>query len=185
MEILGVDPSLTMTGLACTHDGIVATRRIPTLATAFRAQGLLSTRDRIRYIVGQTLRFAPLECLTVIEAPYVPQGGKAAGSVIERAWLFGLLVDQLTLRGPVVQVPARTRAKYATGNGNADKKVVLAAMRAAYPGVSIPDDNVADALALLGMGARSMGVPIDGVLELQQLSAMDAVRWPDNKEMKK
>lgn len=110
--------------------------------------------------------------------PYVPQGGKAAGSVIERAWLWGFLVDQLVPRGHVVQVRTKTRAKYASGSGNADKKTVLAAVRESFPGVHVPDDNVADALALAAMGARWGGAPIDGALMKSQTDAMSAVVWP-------
>lgn len=181
MFVLGVDQSLTMTGLAVSEFGVRTSR-----VKSEPADGTLAgDRKRIRYIVSQVLRFAPPVCLSVIEAPYVPQGGKAAGAVIERAWLFGLLVDQLMQRGPVVQVRTKTRAMYATGNGNAKKAEVLAAVRAAFPDLEVADDNVADALALLGMGARWMGEPIDGELSKKQLSAMDAVQWPDKKEMTK
>lgn len=180
--VLGVDQSLTSTGLALVMpDGHVHTIVIESAP----GDGLMGTRRRVRYIVGRTLRFigehvdldGTLRVLSVIEAPYVPQGGKAAGLVIERAWLFGMLVDQLAIWGPVVQVRTKTRAKYATGNGNAEKPEVLAAMRAEHPGVRIADDNVADALALAAMGARRMGAPIDGASTKARAAAMDAVAW--------
>ena len=175
MDILGVDQSLSMTGLARLDDAGITTDRIKTIPMN---GGLSDDRQRIRYIVGRTLRFAPLECLTVIEAPYVPKGGKAAGSVTERAWLFGMLVDQLMIRGPVVQVRTKTRAMYATDNGNAEKPEVLAAMHAKFPDVVIRDDNEADALALLCMGARYLGRPIDGPESKKQSKAMTSVVWP-------
>ena len=58
-------------------------------------------------------------------------------------------------------VPPKTRAKYATGNGGADKRAVLAAVRAAYPQFTIRNDNEADAVVLAAIGARSLGHPID------------------------
>lgn len=175
MNVLGVDQSLTMTGLARLDESGIVTDRIGTIPTT---GGLLDTRQRVRYIVGRTLKFAPAECLVVIEAPYVPQGSKAAGSVTERAWLFGFLVDQLASRGHIVQVRTKTRAMYATGNGNAEKREVLAAMRAKFPTVVIRDDNEADALALLCMGARFLRTPIDGVASKKQEQAMTSTVWP-------
>jgi crossover junction endodeoxyribonuclease RuvC len=176
MDVFGVDQSFTTTGLAKVEGGAIALTRVKSEASD--PGDLLATRDRIRYIVGSVLRFAPRRCLSLVEAPIVVRNGKG-GAQLERAWLFGLLVDQLSLRGPIVQVRTKTRAMYATDNGNADKPEVLAAMRVAFPDLRIVDDNVADALALLSMGARHMGAPIDGVPSKKQLAAMTAVRWPE------
>jgi Holliday junction resolvasome RuvABC endonuclease subunit len=174
MDVLGIDPSLTATGLAKTTEStVVLTHRVTTMP----ATELGAIRQRIRYVVGQTLKFAPAECITIIEAPIVTRNGRG-GQQLERAWLFGFLVDQLMQRGPVIQVSPRTRAKYGSGNGNADKKTVLAAVRATFPSLRIVDDNVADALALLSMGARWKGEPIDGAPSKAQLAAMTSVRWP-------
>jgi crossover junction endodeoxyribonuclease RuvC len=174
MDVLGVDPSLTATGLASFTAAGVRTRKVPTVADG---QSLADVRRRVRHIVGTVLAFAPGACLTVIEQPYVPRGGAAAGAVIERAWLYGLLVDQLMVRGQVVAVVNTTRSAYAL-KGGAKKKDVTAAMRERFPGVSIPDDNVADALALCAMGARRLGTPIDGVLTHSQMNAFMRVSWP-------
>jgi Holliday junction resolvasome RuvABC endonuclease subunit len=181
MDVLGVDQSLTMTGLARRlADAAVETSRIPTVAP--ENPNLASTRARVRYITGGVLKFAPQHCLSVIESPYIPRHN--AGAVLDRAWLFGILVDQLMIRGPVAQVRTKTRAKYATGNGNADKAEVLAAMRERFPELTIADDNEADALALLSMGARFLGTPIDGAPTPYQLKAMTAVAWPDLRRSK-
>lgn len=177
MDVYGVDPSLTCTGLAkTTPAGVILTKRVKTAATG---SGLGAIRKRVRYIVGQTLLFAPEgPFVTVIEKPYVPQGSKAAGSVIERAWLFGLLVDQLICRGGVVDVMPTTRAKLATGNGNARKPQVHAAMQLAFPLVDVPDHNVADAVALLWAGARWAGHEVPEYSE-KQLESWNGVAWPD------
>lgn len=176
MDVLGVDQSLTMTGVARTVHGMhVSLDRYKT-----EPQSSVSTRDRVRYIVGSVLRFAPKTCLSVIEQPIIPRHG--AGAVLERAWLFGMLVDQLTVRGPVVTVHPSTRAMYAAGSGKADKAAVLAAMRARFPELIIRDDNEADALALLCMGARFLGQPIDGPISKKQEQAMTSTVWPQMKE---
>lgn len=174
MDVLAIDPSLTCTGLAKTSAGVLLTRRVRTQP----ADGLGETAQRIRYIVAQVLRFAPVECLTVIEAPIVMRNGKG-GMQLERAWLFGFLVDQLMRRGPIVQVRTTTRAMYATGSGAAKKPAVLAAVRESFPLVEIPDDNVADSVAMCAMGARWLGAPIDGAPSKKQSQAMLAVHWPN------
>lgn len=173
MQVLGVDPSLTCTGAAIVGaSGMLAPTRFPSEGDG----SLTDIRDRVRYIVGSVLRFAPATgLLSVIEAPYIPRHN--SGQVLERAWLFGMLVDQLLIRGPVVAVNARTRAKYGAGNGNADKKTVTAAVRAAFPNIRIRDDNESDAIVLAAMGARAVGFPIDGEPSKKQVEAMAAVDW--------
>lgn len=173
MRVLGIDPSLRCTGYTlATAEGKVFPARIRTKP----ASGLVEQRDQIRFIVGTILRAVPDRLdLSVIEKPYVPRHG---GDVIDRAWLFGLLVDQLLQRGPVAVVTARGRAKYAAHDGNANKAKVLAVIREAFPNVPIRDDNEADSLALASMGLRHLGVPIDGVGSKKQLEAMTAVAWP-------
>lgn len=176
MSVVGVDPSLTCTGLARITDGYLETLRLPT-----KPEGgdLLDTRRRVRYITGRMVAFVPSGSLALVEAMYVPQGGKSAGSVIERAWLFGFLVDQLIARGcTVVPVRPKVRAKLATGNGNAEKRDVLDAIRDRFPATRIPDDNVADAVALAAAGARWLGSPVDGALTKPQNEAMASVPWP-------
>jgi Holliday junction resolvasome RuvABC endonuclease subunit len=54
---------------------------------------------------------------------------------------------------PYAGVPVGTIKRHATGRGNADKTVVIAAVRAC--GFDPPDDNEADALALLDWALRN------------------------------
>ena len=49
---------------------------------------------------------------------------------------------------PYLGVPVGTIKKFATGKGNSNKEVMLAAARAKWPEVNIVDDNQADALWL-------------------------------------
>lgn len=176
MNVLAVDPSFSCTGVAkIAQAGVILTDRIRTSPEAEHTLG--STRRRLRLIVTTILRFAPDDCLTIIESPIVIRGGKG-GAQLERGALFWMLIDQLMARGPIVAIDPRTRAKYATGNGNAGKPAVLAAMRETHPLLQIPDDNVADALALLGMGSRALGHPIDGDLSKKHLMAMTSPAWP-------
>jgi Holliday junction resolvasome RuvABC endonuclease subunit len=175
MRVLGVDPSLRCSGAALIVDGVLTTRIIPTE----KVRTLREQRDQVRYIVGTILTFAGDLDLAVIEQMYVPTGeGKQAGAVIERAWVWGMVVDQLFVRCPVAEVTTKQRAKYATDNGNADKTAVKAAVRAAYPGIRVRDDNEADAAVLAAIGARHLGEPIDGPGSKKQFEVMAAVAWP-------
>lgn len=176
MRVVGVDPSLRLSGVARIVDGVLDVTRIPTE----KARTLREQRDQVRYIVGRILRFAgPVIDLAVIESMYVPtREGAQAGAVTERAWVWGLVVDQLFDRCPVIEVTTKQRAKYAADNGNADKAAVTAAVKAAYPNLRIRDDNEADAIALAAMGARHLGEPIDGPGTPKQIEVMAAVAWP-------
>lgn len=170
--VLGVDQSLRGTGLAL-HDGGVTTTSV---LKADIGEGVAGIREAVRYLVGRVVAFAPHADLYVLEMPYIPRHN--SGLVLERAWLFGMLYDQLCTRGRVAVVATKTRAMYATGNGNADKAQVVAAMKVAHPHVHVRDDNVADALALMGMGCRWLGSPVDGEINTKQARAMTSARWP-------
>jgi Holliday junction resolvasome RuvABC endonuclease subunit len=57
---------------------------------------------------------------------------------------------------PYAGVPVGTIKRHATGNGNANKEAVIAAVRAL--GFDPADDNEADALALLHCALRNGGL---------------------------
>ena len=178
MIVVGIDPSLTCTGVAVAgDDGVIATGRArtqpPTVTT------VRSRRRRIRMALSQTLLLVPQRIdLVVIEAP---SPRSQLGQHNERVGLYWLLVDQLLSRSDVVEVLPPTRALYATGNGRADKALVKGSMRAAFPHGPVPDDNVADALALALMGLRHLGSPLDGELTKDHLRAMGTPSWPTTK----
>ena len=179
-NVVGVDPSLTATGLAIvTHRAVVATKVVGSTPRP----GWVGNAARVREIVGPVAAFIPRFSLVVIEEMYVPKGPKAGGSVIERAWLWGFIVDQAVQRGcEVVVVNNSHRAMLATGNGGAKKTDVKAAMKKRFPGVRVSDDNAADALALAAAGAWWAGFPIEGPTHAGQNEAMSKVPWPTKRE---
>jgi hypothetical protein len=170
--VLGVDQSLRGTGLAMRSFGETTTA----LVRADIGEGVLGIREAVRFIVGRVVKFAPACDVYVLEAPIIPRHG--SGLALERAWLFGMLFDQLMLRGRVATVHPSTRALYATGNGRASKEEVVAAIAAVHPHLDVRDDNVADALALMGMGCRWLGSPVDGEISSKQAKAMRSAHWP-------
>lgn len=174
MIVVGLDLSLANTGVAVVRAGRVFLHRIDATAdeTPLRAW------RRIKSTASQTLGHVPAGALVVLEGP---SWGSRFGKPDERHAQRWIVRGGLLERGHnVVVVSPGTRAKYAAGDGKAEKRAVLAAMRARHPGLTIRDHNVADALALAAMGARSIGSPIDGEPSKKQIEAMDAVSWPTN-----
>ena len=172
MIAVGLDPSLTCTGVAIIDGTDVITRRVvsPSLGRTLRAK-----RDRIRNAISGILAPIPSRVdVTVIEVPHSRQ---QFGAQNERIALYWFLVDQLIARGPVVEVAPAQRAKLATGNGRASKDDVVAAARTAFPDTRIPDDNVADALALAWAGARWAGIATPDYSEGQE-EAFARLAWP-------
>lgn len=172
MIAVGIDPSLVCTGLAILSDtDKPITRRI---ATASTGTDLRSKRDRIRKAIAGILAPIPARVdITVIEVPHSRQ---QFGAQNERIALYYFIVDQLLARGPVVEVAPSSRAKLATGSGQASKDEVVAAMRTMHPTAVIQDDNVADALALATAGARWAGMTFPYTPE--QEIAHARLAWP-------
>lgn len=173
--VLGLDPSLTCTGVALvdTVTGEVHTRRV---IAANQGASLIARRNRIRKALDGILAPVPPRlAVTVVEVPHSRQ---QFGAQNERVALYWMLVDQLIARGPVVEVAPAQRAKLATGNGRASKDDVVAAMTARHPGVRIPDDNVADALALADAGV-AWATGDQTLFNPGQAETFGRLAWPD------
>jgi Holliday junction resolvasome RuvABC endonuclease subunit len=128
---------------------------------------IASRRRRVRRVLAGIIEILPPRIdLSVIEAPSY---GSKGGSVHEREWLRGMLIDQLCARGPVVEIAPSRRALLATGNGRADKKEVL-------EDVSVSCHDVADAVALATAGAHRLGHLAQ--YDAKQISAHEKVSWP-------
>lgn len=185
MIVVGIDPSLTGTGLARvdTEDQLVVqTDTIVTKGTTrdtVAERGLRIATIAERRIGDYVLGLPDSErCdLAVIEAPSL--GQTRQGGQLDRHGLWWLTVRRLHILGiPVAVVTPAARAKYATGKGNASKDAVLLAVARRYPHVDVTNNNEADALVLAAMGARWLGQPIDELPKVH-LEAMVKVEWPD------
>lgn len=182
--VLGVDPSLTISGCALVRwdrgtdfDGPYwetwrAKAPKPETATVD------ATRRRIRQMLSEILSLVPARLdMSVIEGPSM--GSRNAGLGDERSGLRWMLIDQLLARGPVAVLTPSTRAIIGGNAGNASKQIVLEVMRNLVPEAHIPDHNVADAVALARAGARQLGyfTPYSN----KQVSAHEKVSWPVEK----
>jgi crossover junction endodeoxyribonuclease RuvC len=173
-RIVGLDLSLTATGIAVIDDGQI---RVTTCGSKGTNADTLHARNNrlslMRHLVGELIY--PGITLAVVEAP---DTSRATGKVHDRSGLWWLIVSELLGNYVnVAEVPPSVLKKYATGKGNAAKDDVLMAVARRWPDVELRDNNGADALILAAMGARHLGHPID---ELPQthLAAMDKVHWP-------
>lgn len=187
MNVSGIDPSLAACGLARLEGGRPVTA---TVKTTPQGDDLRALSGRIDFVLGRALEWLPADGLFVIESPAPRQ---VNGLAAERHALYYDLVRVLLRRGVVVAVRPSARALYATGKGNAPKTAVLAAVRESFPGVRVSNDNAADALALLAMGSRNLGRPLevepicktpaDAKLRAKQLAAGDSLPWPTEKDI--
>lgn len=168
MSVLGIDPSLTSTGLALIEHGQVT--------GLHRVRSVNKGHERIQNILD-AIEFLTDDNVTVgIEGTAYSAKGS---SVVQVFGLWGVITHQLYRWGiPYYVVPPSSRCKYATGKGNASKDEVLAAVIRRYPDVEVASNDIADALVVAAMGARYMGTPIESAgLPQTHLKALEGVQW--------
>lgn len=168
-HVLGVDSSLTNTGVYQVEIVTNALGKpmgwsasgwcIPTKPGA--DTGPTGTSKRIKAIVDA------LEP-TIIEADLVVLEGQSSmlkgSSAQTLPWVWGRIVDCVAEHGVrLIVVPPTLRMKYATGKGNAQKDMVLAATLRRWPMLNVSNNDEADALNLAAIGCRDLGFPIDDV----------------------
>ena len=181
-RVIGIDVSLTSTGIAVVHRDLrAAADSIPSKGQrgdtiAQRAQRMRQIGNQVGdWLYGGTLNAGTPTVLTIVEAPVSVQ--HPGGSTWDRAGLWWDIVARALACGPVATVSPTTRAKWATGKGNADKAAVAAAMTRYAPQVEISNSDEADALALAYMGAQKLGWVI--ATGSVQYAAIDSVTWPE------
>lgn len=178
MIVVGLDPSLTNTGIAVLRDG----RPIKLTTTG---HGTLNARDyqhRSDRIVTQAhdvmATINHTIHLAVIEGPAY---GACNASTHDGSGLWWRFYSALRARGiPIAVVAPTTRAKWATGRGNADKKQVLAAVRATWAPwkAYITGHDIADALTLAEIGARHLDEPLHFTPRRRHIEALTSITWP-------
>lgn len=161
--VVGIDPSLSSTGLATTDR----------LLRLKPPRGLVGSA-RIRWIVSAATAWAA--DLYVIEGPaYSRQLGAGHHEAAGLWWALRMELDQRDI--PVAVVPPNVLKKYATGSGNASKDQVLAAVVRRYAHMPITGNDEADAYVLYAMGLDYVGHPPLPVPQSQR-AALASVDWP-------
>lgn len=155
--VIGIDPSLTATGLAIIRGDQIATATITT--TGKRGDTIHQRSDRITTITKQVTTQIKLDLITwpvslvVIEGPSYASVG---GSQWDRAALWHSII-RATREWPTAIVAPATRARWVTGNGRADKAAVAATIARLCPDTQLRNSDEADALALALIGAHALG----------------------------
>lgn len=178
-SVIGIDPSLTSTGIAHVRDGQIVL--IGHVGSKGKADDTLGMRwARLNLLGAQVMAQAAAAQpdLAVIEGPSM---ASKFGHPHDRSGLWWQLVSRLMGAGiKVVEVPPSNRMKYATGKGNAAKDAVLTDVVRRYQAQTthaIAKNDQADALVLAAMGSRHLGQPVESSLPLSHLAAMDKVAW--------
>ncbi|WP_159622689.1 hypothetical protein [Ruania rhizosphaerae] len=187
--IVGIDPSLTATGIARIDTDDQLHVDVWTITTKGSAQATLEERlERLRDIVDQAWNATtgygptgdqhpqqPQADLVLIETPAMSKSNTGTSML---NGLFWMLVNHLADDVPLVPVGIGQLKRYATGKGTAAKDAVLLDVARRYPHVDVRDNNQADALVLAAMGAEHTGHPIAD-LPKTHTDALTKVAWPN------
>ena len=178
MIVLGIDPSLTGTGLALldTNDRLaVETHTIASRPPTLRGiDGRIQRQARICREIIDHAGIGNWD-LVVIEAPAYDS---RTGHQHDRSGLWWRVVGHaLDHQAAVVEVTTGGLKKYATGKGNAGKDTVLLEVARRFPHVDVRNNNEADALILAAMGADWAGTPIVDMPKTHR-DALAKVEWP-------
>lgn len=183
VHVLGVDPSLTATGLYWIGrggDGEIFTSG-HTLRSTGHNKDTVDRRaarlDTLTEAFEVTLIGLSAIDLAVIEGPSM---GSVGGSSFDRAGLWWAFVRALRARDiPVAICAPGTRIKWATGSGRATKSTksdVAVAVTRLWPGAICDGDNEWDALALATIGAQRLDWPVPTLA--RHAAAQTAIVWP-------
>lgn len=164
MRVIGIDPSLTATGLAHVDGSLEVFGGKAELGD----QRLHVIHDRIR----MTCAIDHPELAVIEDLPKHAQGAGLTG-MVQGAVRLALLDAGV----PYVLVVASTLKKYATGDGRADKSDLRMELYQ-RAGINERNDNKVDAYWLRHMGLDHLGIaPIK--LPAAQRKSLDVVQWPD------
>lgn len=170
---VGLDLSLTSTGVAIIHNGAATVQRViskpvPHATSADQAH-------RIDMLVAAILGAIPDSDVTkvAVEGPSYASTGSAAHILGGLWWAVRIALSRLGY--DVAVVAPGTVKKYAAGRGNAGKDEVLAAVVRRYPDVLVRGNDEADALTLAAIAARIDGAPLETSLPDVQAAAVSAV----------
>jgi crossover junction endodeoxyribonuclease RuvC len=175
MNVIGIDLSLTCTGIAIITPDEVTTQRV---VSRGKADATLEQRTmrlhNLALDISNTVWDSKPE-LVLIEAPAFSRSNPGMHDRSGLWWMIVQMLDSLV----IVEVSPTCRCRYATGRGNASKDDVLSAVVRRYAGVDVNGNDEADALILAAMGARHLGHPIEVSLPQANLAALAGVHWPD------
>ncbi|GGJ56188.1 hypothetical protein [Glutamicibacter ardleyensis] len=174
--VLGLDLSLTSTGLCMAYSDRPAVLGVIT-SKGSKDASWKDRDDRLGKITYQILEWVQANREGDLVGVFVegPSYGSTVGHQHDRSGLWWQVYSAYAWNVPVGVIQPQTRAKYATGAGNASKDTVLAATVKQFLDLDIRNNDIADATQLAAMGARLHGWPIDGEKSKLCLTAMEKI----------
>ncbi len=158
MLIIGIDPSLTATGIVALRDGKVelaeTTKNKPDLGTIERVRLI---RERIASIIENLINEEKTEWqapdLITIEGFSYGSKGRSVFDIAYLGWRIREDLEQLRVDDgiPWLEVPPTQVKQFATGKGNANKEIILQQVYKRW-GYETHDNNIADAYVLAQIG---------------------------------
>lgn len=173
-RIVGIDPSLTCTGIATLtrFDDHVDVVTCTAISSGRRADSLLDRRGRIRDLANRIVDHTTAPALAVIE---LPTFGVKGGSSLDRNGFWWFVVDAFAQREvPVATVTATSLKLAIAGKGNADKAAVAVAVERLWPGLEVSSSDVSDAVGLAHLGAVWLGWDVKTLDRHREVKAA----WP-------
>ncbi|MFF7476609.1 hypothetical protein [Streptomyces sp. NPDC008092] len=176
--VIGIDPSLTGTGIASSNGWceVIGYKRArakdPGITQLPHAERLTAMRD----LHAQVRKAIGCPDLAVMELPAPSRSG---GGAHERGWFWWETYHYLMSSYiPVGLLTPNARALYATGKGTAPKGAVVDAVARRFPDWATEgNDNAADAVTLMAAGRDWLGHPITDMPKTHR-AALDKATWP-------
>lgn len=189
MLIIGIDPSLTSTGIVVLRDGKVE------LAVTTKNKPALGTIDRVRLIYERIVCVAEnltdgekwqAPDLIVIEGFSYGSKGRSVFDIAYLGWRIREELEWLKEQDNIswLEVPPSQLKKFATGQGNANKEIILQQVYKRW-GVEFSDNNQADAYVLAQIGRAYLGETDDLTAFQQEVIANLKGEKPKKKTRKK
>jgi Holliday junction resolvasome RuvABC endonuclease subunit len=167
MRILGIDTSLTATGLARIDIGDYGDGAWKADIATATVGAPKPTKDKSKLAMVRRVNalIDQVEGAFDADVDHVGIEGLAYGAKGDSAWVlpwvFGRVLELCERHGvPVTIVATSARAKFATGKGTSDKDTVLLAAARLWPEAELVNNNEADALIVGAAVAQQLERPI-------------------------
>lgn len=176
--VIGVDTSLTATGLASSRGWceVIGYKRPRAKDPGITQLPHTERLNAMEIVLDHVLTHIGTPDLAVMELPAPSRSG---GGAHERGWLWWEIYRYLVRHDiPVGLMSVNHRMQYATGKGQATKNLIVDAVARRWPTwPTAGDDNAADAVVLMAAGRDWLGAPITDMPKTHR-SALDKATWP-------
>ena len=183
--VMGIDSSLVRTGmtvLRLADDGTARPKVLRDCGYSLAntagfdesAERIVSQAQTITTVID---KYKPE--LVLIEAMIPPKN--ALPSYLERGALWYGIWSALWARQiprAIIQPP--TLKAWATGYGRAEKDQILAEVSKWWPGINIPNHDIADSVVCAAMCAKRLGWTLPFATRRRHLEGIRTVHWPED-----